>query len=76
MQLFLLSLIRLYKYCLSPFLPTACRFTPTCSEYAAESIATKGAVKGCLLALHRVARCHPWGKSGFDPVEKELHHGS
>jgi putative membrane protein insertion efficiency factor len=68
MRFVLLGLIRLYKYCLSPLLPVACRFAPTCSDYAQEAITTHGAVKGSLLAARRMLRCHPWGRSGFDPV--------
>ncbi len=61
-------LIRGYQLFLSPVLPGACRFYPTCSEYAAEAVARRGAVRGGWLALKRIGRCHPWGGSGFDPV--------
>ena len=60
--------IRLYRLCLSPLLPPSCRYLPTCSEYAAEAIDRHGAGRGLLLALKRLARCHPWGGSGYDPV--------
>ena len=64
--------IRAYRRFLSPFMPQACRFTPTCSVYAMEAISLHGAVKGLLLAARRLLRCHPitWlgGSSGFDPV--------
>jgi len=68
MRLILLSLIRFYQLCISPALPFACRFTPTCSAYAAEAIRTHGAVKGCMLAGRRLMRCHPFGGHGVDPV--------
>lgn len=60
--------IRFYQGAVSPLLPAACRFQPTCSEYAVEAIRKHGARRGGLLALRRLARCHPWGGSGFDPV--------
>jgi putative membrane protein insertion efficiency factor len=78
MRFVFLFFIRLYKLCLSPLLPAACRFTPTCSDYARDAIAANGAVKGGMLAAKRIFRCHPWGKSGFDPVpcrcDKETAH--
>ncbi len=72
MRLLLLVFIRGYKYFVSPFLPFACRFTPTCSQYATEAIQIHGAFKGSFLALRRILRCHPWGACGDDPV-KERH---
>ncbi|MBQ7617859.1 MAG: membrane protein insertion efficiency factor YidD [Desulfovibrio sp.] len=62
--------IRLYQLLLSPVLPVACRFLPTCSAYAMEAILRHGIVRGGYLALRRLARCHPWGGSGYDPVPK------
>lgn len=64
----LLGLIRLYQYGISPFTPPACRFSPSCSEYAREAIERHGACKGGWLTLKRLARCHPFGGSGYDPV--------
>jgi putative membrane protein insertion efficiency factor len=64
----LLVAIRAYKLIVSPYLPGACRFTPTCSDYAAGAIATFGAVRGTWLAARRVARCRPWGGHGVDPI--------
>lgn len=64
----LLAGVRAYQLCLSPLLPPSCRFLPSCSEYAAEAIRRHGAMRGGGLALHRLARCHPWGDSGYDPV--------
>ena len=59
--------ILLYQYSISPLLPSSCRFTPTCSQYAKESISKHG-WKGFLMALKRIGSCHPWGGSGYDPV--------
>lgn len=64
----LLLMIRGYQVGISPFLPPACRYTPTCSQYAVEAIQRYGAGKGSLLAVRRLLRCHPWGGSGRDPV--------
>jgi uncharacterized protein len=58
----------LYKLVLSPILPPACRFSPTCSVYAREAIARHGLARGAGLAVRRLARCHPFHKGGFDPV--------
>ena len=60
--------IRLYQWTLSPLLPRACRFTPSCSEYAAEAVLEHGLLRGLALAGRRLTRCHPWGGHGFDPV--------
>ncbi len=64
----LLNMIRFYKRAISPLLPNACRFTPTCSEYAIEAIEIHGVIKGCLLAAWRILRCNPFCKGGYDPV--------
>lgn len=68
MQRSLLVLIAGYRRWISPLLPPACRFHPTCSDYAAESIRTHGAARGTVLAARRVCRCHPFSAGGFDPV--------
>ena len=68
MSRLLLALIRAYRYLLSPWWGSQCRFTPTCSEYAAEAIERHGALHGGWLALRRIGRCHPWHAGGFDPV--------
>ncbi len=60
--------LRTYKYAISPLLPPACRFTPTCSEYAAEAIAKYGFLKGSALGLRRLSRCHPFSEGGYDPL--------
>lgn len=61
-------LLRAYQLALSPILPPACRFEPSCSRYASEAVATHGVLRGGWLALRRVLRCHPWSDTGFDPV--------
>lgn len=64
----LLLPIRFYRYAISPFFPSRCRYHPTCSAYAEEAIKVHGPLKGGHLALKRLLRCHPWGSSGYDPV--------
>jgi putative membrane protein insertion efficiency factor len=64
----LIGLIRVYQLTLSPLLGGSCRFLPTCSTYAIEALRTHGAARGTLLAARRLAACHPFGRSGFDPV--------
>ncbi len=62
------GLLRLYKRFVSPLLPPACRFEPTCSEYAAAAIEEHGLLRGAALAAWRLLRCNPWCRGGFDPV--------
>ncbi len=64
----LIGMIRVYQKVISPVLPAACRYTPTCSQYAREALAKYGAFKGGWLAARRILRCHPWGGHGYDPV--------
>ena len=64
----LIAPIRFYQIAISPMLPPACRYTPTCSAYAIEAIRRHGPLRGTLLAIKRILRCHPWGGSGYDPV--------
>ena len=64
----LILVVRFYQLCISPFTPPACRFTPTCSQYALEALRKYGPLKGGWLTLRRLARCHPWGGSGYDPL--------
>ena len=64
----LMALITAYQWTISPALPNACRYQPTCSHYAHQAIERHGALKGSWLALKRIARCAPWGGSGYDPV--------
>ena len=66
-----IGLIRLYQLTLSGFIGNACRHQPTCSEYGYEAIARYGLLKGGWLTAIRVAKCNPWGTSGFDPVPKQ-----
>jgi len=63
-----LWLIRLYQRWISRFLPSMCRYTPTCSEYAAEALSGHGFWRGMWLAIRRIARCHPFREGGYDPV--------
>ena len=67
-KLFILPII-LYQRLLSPILPSSCRFTPTCSEYTKQAIIKHGIIKGTFLGIKRILKCHPWGKSGYDPVD-------
>ena len=62
-----LALLRGYKRFISPLLPPACRFQPTCSEYFIESVRKHGVVRGSLRGLWRICRCHPWSRGGYDP---------
>jgi putative membrane protein insertion efficiency factor len=64
----ILLLLRFYKKFISPIMPPACRFTPTCSEYTFEAVERYGALKGCFMGMKRIARCNPFCKGGFDPV--------
>jgi uncharacterized protein len=68
----LLLLVRVYITFLSPFLGGACRFHPSCSNYAAEAIALHGARRGAWLAQRRLLRCNPFSKGGFDPVPEHI----
>ena len=64
----ILVILRFYKRWISPLLPSACRFQPTCSEYAMEAIQRYGVLRGTWLGVLRILRCHPFHKGGFDPV--------
>lgn len=64
----LIGLIRFYQVAISPWTPAACRYDPTCSQYALEAIRGHGGLRGGWLALRRIGRCHPWGGRGYDPV--------
>jgi putative membrane protein insertion efficiency factor len=62
------ALVKFYQLAISPLLPHSCRYTPTCSQYTIEALKKHGLFKGGWLAARRIARCHPWGGSGYDPV--------
>jgi putative membrane protein insertion efficiency factor len=68
MQRLIVGVLRLYKIAVSPLLPSACRFYPTCSEYMREAVERHGAARGVWLGLRRLLRCHPFHEGGFDPV--------
>jgi putative membrane protein insertion efficiency factor len=72
-QKILIAVIRVYRYLLSPWLGQSCRFYPSCSHYALESIETHGSLRGSWLALRRLLRCHPWRAGGYDPVPPAGH---
>ncbi|OYX85070.1 MAG: membrane protein insertion efficiency factor YidD [Flavobacteriales bacterium 32-34-25] len=68
-------LVRFYQLVISPLMPAACRFTPTCSAYMIEALKIHGLFYGGYLGIKRILSCHPWGKSGYDPVpEKKCDH--
>lgn len=67
-QFIVLRLLRGYKWAISPIVPPACRYVPTCSEYAMEAVDRYGVVRGSLMAIRRLLRCHPVGQGGYDPV--------
>lgn len=68
MKYILMGIIKLYQLFISPLLGANCRFIPTCSQYAMEALQKYGALKGSLLALKRISKCHPWHEGGYDPV--------
>lgn len=68
MKALLIGIVKGYRLLLSPWLGSACRFTPTCSAYALEALDRHGAAGGSYLTLRRIARCHPWCEGGHDPV--------
>ncbi len=74
-SLMLQVLIGGYRLLVSPALPPSCRFLPSCSDYALEAVRRHGAWRGAALAAVRLARCHPWGGSGYDPVPEPKMHG-
>jgi uncharacterized protein len=65
-----MQLLGAYKWAISPMLPPACRYVPTCSEYAMEAVERYGTLRGGLMALGRLLRCHPFARGGYDPVVK------
>ncbi|MCL4416533.1 MAG: membrane protein insertion efficiency factor YidD [Actinobacteria bacterium] len=69
MRKFVLSILKFYKKFISPILPNSCRFYPTCSQYAAESVEKYGVLKGSIKSIYRIIRCNPFNKGGYDPVK-------
>jgi len=69
MRTFLVSLLKFYKAVISPWLPPACRFVPTCSEYACEAIEKYGVLRGCRMMIWRLLRCQPFCAGGYDPLK-------
>jgi putative membrane protein insertion efficiency factor len=67
----LIALVRLYRFVLSPWLGSACRFEPTCSAYSLQALQRHGAAAGTYLTLHRLCRCHPGCAGGFEPVPEQ-----
>ena len=71
---FLILIIKFYKYFISPYFPSSCRYLPTCSEYFIDCLEFNGPIKGFILGIKRILRCHPikilGGKSGFDPAPR------
>jgi uncharacterized protein len=67
----LIGFVRFYQMAISPLYPATCRYTPTCSQYMIEAIKEHGVLRGAWLGLKRIGRCHPWGRSGYDPVPKK-----
>ncbi len=68
MKKVMIWMIRWYQLYISPLTPPSCRYTPTCSQYTLEAIQKYGPIKGVWLGIKRIARCHPWGGHGYDPV--------
>ena len=68
-----MQLLRAYKWAISPLFPPACRYVPTCSEYAMEAVERYGALRGGLKAVARLLRCHPFARGGYDPVVSPQH---
>ncbi|WAR44748.1 membrane protein insertion efficiency factor YidD [Methylomonas rapida] len=72
MRFLLITLIKVYKYFISPLLGPRCRFYPSCSSYGIEAIQLHGAIKGSYLTLRRLLKCHPFHEGGVDPVPEKL----
>ena len=70
MKYLFIGLVRLYQLVISPWMPSSCRYHPTCSQYSIDAFREHGALKGLWLTIKRVGRCHPWSEGGHDPVPK------
>lgn len=67
----LILLVRFYQVAISPYMPSSCRYSPTCSHYTIEALNKHGLLKGSWFAIKRISSCHPWGGSGYDPVPEK-----
>ena len=67
-KLIFINIIKIYQRFISPFFPSSCKFSPTCSKYGIKAIEKYGPLKGVFLTIKRILRCNPWGKGGYDPV--------
>jgi len=65
-------LVRFYQVAISPYTPSSCRYTPTCSHYTVEALQKHGLFRGGWLSVKRIASCNPWGGSGYDPVPEKI----
>ena len=72
MKTILIVFIKFYRHAISPWLPGACRFSPSCSVYAIEAISKFGAIRGSLLSIYRILRCNPFCRGGYDPVPEKF----
>jgi hypothetical protein len=66
----LLLIVYMYKYMISPMTPASCRHYPTCSEYSVQALKMHGPLRGSILTVKRISKCHPWGSGGIDPVPR------
>ena len=71
LTIIIVCFIKFYQFSISPLIGSNCRFTPTCSDYAIQSLQEKGLIRGLFFSLKRLLKCHPWGGSGFDPISKK-----
>ena len=67
-KLLIINLIKIYQRLVSPFFPSSCKFSPSCSKYGIEAINKHGAIKGLILTVKRILKCNPWSKGGYDPI--------
>ena len=67
-KLLIINLIKIYQRFVSPFFPSSCKFSPSCSKYGIEAINKHGIIKGLVLTVKRILKCNPWSKGGYDPI--------